>query len=111
MYSYIVTAYRGSEEKKSEWINVTLSSTTGIDDADAEQFDLIVYPNPAIDVIHITNAEKVAEALVYDINGALRIAQNNGNDINVSTMAQGTYILKVKTTNGKMYHTIFIKEK
>ncbi len=111
MYSYIVTAYRGSEEKKSEWINVTLSSTTGIDDADAEQFVLIVYPNPAIDVIHITNAEKVAEALVYDINGALRIAQNNGNDINVSTMAQGTYILKVKTTNGKMYHTIFIKEK
>jgi len=62
-----------------------------------------VFPNPAKDVITITNSENIGieELTVYDINGKVVKLQksNNENEIqlNIESFATGNYLLHIKT--------------
>lgn len=63
-----------------------------------------VYPNPASDVINVSNVNnlEISNAVITDING--RIVKNVNNlvqPINVSNLTTGVYFLKVTTANGE----------
>src|SRR5690606_9230767 len=65
-----------------------------------------IYPNPANNVVTITNNENmlVKEVAVYDITGKLINTQNYNNEteiqLNVEHLASGTYILHLQTNEG-----------
>ncbi|RRA93298.1 T9SS type A sorting domain-containing protein [Paenimyroides viscosum] len=65
-----------------------------------------MYPNPATNVVNITNSENmlVEQVTVYDINGKQVTTQNYNSEqqiqINVENLASGTYMLHIKTNTG-----------
>src|SRR5690606_27014908 len=75
--------------------------TLSVNEQLAEKFNL--YPNPANNVVNITNNENmfVKEVAVYDATGKLITTQNFNEQteiqLNVENLASGTYMLHLKT--------------
>jgi len=78
--------------------------TLSVNEQLAEKFNL--YPNPASNVVNITNNENmyVKEVAVYDATGKLISTQNFNEQteiqLNVENLASGTYLLHLKTEEG-----------
>lgn len=56
---------------------------------------IVIYPNPTQDILHIHGIE-VQDLRVYDLQGRL-LKTENGTQVNVSNLAEGTYLLQVGT--------------
>lgn len=59
---------------------------------------LKIYPNPANDVVYIEGAEKGATISLFNIAGkelTKKVASEETNEVNVSSLANGTYLLRV----------------
>ena len=67
-----------------------------------------IYPNPAKDQINISSEKSIQSIEIYDILGRLVKTETKSN-INVSQLAKGNYILKIKTGNQEIIEK-FIKE-
>ena len=62
---------------------------------DVQPSNIVVYPNPTQDVLMIQGIE--AQALrVYDLQGRLLKAEN-GTQVSVGNLAEGTYLLQIGT--------------
>ena len=78
--------------------------TVGVNAVLSNSFNL--YPNPAKNVVNITNNENmfVKEVAVYDTTGKLISTQSFTNEaeiqLNVEHLASGTYMLHLQTTEG-----------
>ncbi|SFN85936.1 Por secretion system C-terminal sorting domain-containing protein [Paenimyroides ummariense] len=70
----------------------------------AQSFNL--YPNPATNVINITNSENISvkQVEIYDITGKLINSQNFNNEteiqLNIENLTSGTYLLHLHTNEG-----------
>src|SRR5690554_17474 len=79
---------------------IALSATNFL----SEKFNL--YPNPAMDIVNITNSENmfVEQVVIYDVAGKQLSAQNFNNEseiqLNVENLASGVYLLHIKTNEG-----------
>ncbi|MBO7635215.1 MAG: T9SS type A sorting domain-containing protein [Paludibacteraceae bacterium] len=80
---------------------------TGIEEAPAEiAAKVVISPNPTSDILTVnTEANKME---VYGLNGVLAI-EAAGNQINVSSLAKGIYVVRIYTNDGFITKT-FIKE-
>lgn len=67
-----------------------------------------IYPNPVRDVINISSDKSIQSVEIFDILGRL-ITTETKNNINVSQLSKGNYILKIKTGNQEIIEK-FIKE-
>jgi len=80
--------------------NYILSATELVTD----KFNM--YPNPATNVVNITNTENmlVEQVIVYDINGKQVTTQNYNSEqqiqLNIENLASGTYMLHIQTNAG-----------
>ena len=60
-----------------------------------------MYPNPANDVLWISNVELGSKVIVRSIDGRVVLNQTaNGNAISVASLIQGTYLVEVHAQNG-----------
>ncbi|MBK7029519.1 MAG: T9SS type A sorting domain-containing protein [Bacteroidales bacterium] len=59
-----------------------------------------IYPVPAKDVLHITNAVEIEKAEIIDLNGNLKISVGKTHDVDVSGLIPGLYIIKIYTQSG-----------
>ncbi|MVO08128.1 T9SS type A sorting domain-containing protein [Flavobacterium sp. TP390] len=74
--------------------------------------EFVLYPNPANEIINITNKnqEEINSVEIYNLVGQIVIAiPNTTNKIDVSSLGIGTYFVKVNTEKGSAV-TKFIKE-
>lgn len=78
--------------------------------------DLILSPNPtksSLDV-KLTDKNSIEEIEIYSSNGQLvmqkEAVKNNSENIDVSKLANGIYIISVKTVSGETLNKEFIKE-
>ena len=76
--------------------------------------DFTMYPNPVKKTINWTinsNTMELKFAQIYDLNGR-RLMETviTNNSINVENIANGTYLIVVKDSQGKNYSQKFIKE-
>jgi hypothetical protein len=62
--------------------------------------NIMIYPNPAINMIHIS--DMVLKAKIYNNTGQLILTQHNTNTINVSKLQNGIYILSIETLAGNI---------
>lgn len=81
----------------------------GVSD-NAVKNNLKVYPNPAVDVVKISANKKVENITVFDMTGKKVKSFNAANEINVSSLAKGTYILQVYYGGGAVENTKLIKK-
>jgi alpha-tubulin suppressor-like RCC1 family protein len=69
---------------------------TGLTDEPIEN-EITTYPNPAKDVLTITTNHKILKIEILNINGKFMKHTNNSNKIDISTLEQGYYLLKIYT--------------
>ena len=75
--------------------------TCMIDAVDEEVAPAIsVYPNPVSETVHIDGVE-ATEVLVYNALGQLVKTVRNSNEINVSGLPEGVYLLRIKDADGR----------
>lgn len=106
-YTY-VRAHIGSVY--SNWAAKSFVTPTGIDDISSQQ-NISLYPNPATDMLTITNMDK-APYVITDLAGRAIIkgtGTGNTTNIQVSSLRPGIYLLHF-TGNGKELVTKFSKE-
>ncbi len=74
--------------------------------------DFAVYPNPVNNILKITNAEHIKSAAIFDLHGKLisEISLSSTNEIDVSNILTGIYILKIKDASGSDFSWKFIKQ-
>src|SRR5690606_9312829 len=80
--------------------------TTSVDNVQLGN-NVSIYPNPASDKVRIESPESELVAVsVWDLNATERITLNNmngkTNEINVSTLESGIYIIALKNVNGEV---------
>lgn len=60
------------------------------------EITLSIYPNPAVDRINIdVDGQMNYKATIYDLEGKLISESNNRTTIDITTLSQGTYLLKI----------------
>ncbi|MCG8605896.1 T9SS type A sorting domain-containing protein, partial [bacterium] len=88
---------------------LTVESVLGVDDLALDN-GVIMYPNPAIDIVNIANQSNILldKATIFDMNG--RIIQtvdlsDMGSEkaVNISNLASGTYMVQIQGETG---HTV-----
>lgn len=87
---------------KYSWKPLTL----GVDDFDTSQ--VVLYPNPASDIIHIQGLEQeTIDYIIYDVTGRL-IKKNRvqGTSILIDELASGNYLIKILSGNLEMTRKI-----
>lgn len=85
---------------------------TGINETKAGEFDeFIVYPNPVSDGFRLNTSEKNVRISIYDLSGSLLLTkQISGNEyINISTLPQGMYMVRVTTEMGMITKKVIKK--
>lgn len=66
--------------------------------------DLSIYPNPCHEMLHY-KAESFIEARLFNLNGGLMVI-TDAQQMNVSSLTDGVYILEVRTAFGAAYKRI-----
>jgi hypothetical protein len=83
---------------------------------DATEGSIVLFPNPAKDILEIDAETAIEEIVVYDLNGAKVLeAVNEQNKagirmIDVNTLTPGAYLITLKDSNGNLQRLKFVKE-
>jgi len=82
-----------------------------IEDLQATAMRFVIYPNPASKTVTIETDIEIQSIEVLSLLGELVQTQNGTTKVvNVSQLAEGIYIIKLQTTNGKAAYKRFIKQ-
>lgn len=84
--------------------------TTGINDQNSSQNQISVYPNPTTGTVTLCNFDKGTIEL-YDASGLLVMSTMNKNELDVSSYANGLYILKITSLNGQIAYKKLVLNK
>tara|TARA_B100000767_G_scaffold83949_1_gene80795 strand:- start:140 stop:1567 length:1428 start_codon:yes stop_codon:yes gene_type:complete len=76
-------------------VNTSIASSAGTNNIFSK---LSIYPNPAKDILIIEGSYKSVD--VFDVLGNLVLSYQTTKNINVSSLADGVYMLNIKTENG-----------
>ncbi|PXW18150.1 MULTISPECIES: T9SS type A sorting domain-containing protein [unclassified Chryseobacterium] len=90
-------------------IKINSEAALSVKDAVKNDIKLSIYPNPATDIVKITTPNKIKHVEVYDMSGKRVDATFNGDQVNVSRLAAGAYLLNVET-EGRNFTEKFIKK-
>ena len=69
--------------------------------------DIIVYPNPAADVVRVSGVPGNMNLQLFSISGQ-KIYEQNSNEMNLKLFATGTYILKINAENESYSQVLII---
>ena len=81
--------------------NINTTYVSSLNDNNVSN-NLTVYPNPATTMLHIATTQAIESVEISDITGKVITADLavTNNQLDISTLANGTYFLKVKTNEG-----------
>jgi hypothetical protein len=91
---------------KMQWIS--FSPTAGNKAVENETVPVFVDKN---DILQLSTIQNVSQLDVYDISGKLLLQQSASNQLSISSLEQGIYILKINLSNGKIISSKFIINK
>lgn len=76
----------------------------GIDENQSVTDSFVIYPNPAGDMIHIegVDADSCDEIFVMDLTGRLMMRYTYCNELNISDLSNGAYILRIVSKDGSI---------
>nr|WP_321408471.1 ELWxxDGT repeat protein [uncultured Carboxylicivirga sp.] len=114
-YSYRKASFDPASDKDNLEIEFRTRQEIEDDNAtavkDVEYASVTIYPNPASDMITIQTVESIQEVRIYDMAGALVkvVTEPSSNQVNVSNITAGMYIVEVTTSASSNKATIIIK--
>jgi hypothetical protein len=73
--------------------------TTAIGNVATAQPSILVYPNPAINVLHFSTSATVENVAIYDVTGNSVMNASANGDINISSLPAGTYEVRFTGNN------------
>jgi len=91
----------------------TYNSTLGINGFNNKIFNVKLYPNPTSNnfKIDIGNNSNIEALEIYDILGKkVMSVKNNIDHVNISSLNNGIYILKIKTNNGEASKKLIVSK-
>ena len=114
----------GATRDLCEWNKIQFKSSYVINAGDfnitaiqtpLEQEDsgIRIYPNPTGDRLNLVMNENAEQIDLFDLNGKVILSQKASSmneTIDVSIIQSGVYILKIVSTNGRIYSSKFIKQ-
>lgn len=68
-----------------------------------------IYPNPASQYLHIQSNETISDVEIFDLTGKIILKSPSKNEIDISTLANGFYQIKIETEEGEITRKNFIK--
>jgi len=71
--------------------------------------DIRIYPNPVKDILYIDNFKNIQSAEILDSSGRMVVNNMRSGQINVSNLAKGMYLLKIKNIRNEVKIVKFIK--
>lgn len=87
----------------------TTEATTGMENVIQS---ISIYPNPAKDILNISSDEAVASIELYNMLGEKVLSTHgvaNDTYIDVSSLSNGAYILKIRTVKGVGEYKVIVK--
>lgn len=92
----------------NDTIVITIANCLGIEDLIT--IDLDVYPNPSSDVIYLNASEEIIGLRLLTLAGKILLVKQEDelNELNLSQVSNGTYLLEVNTDKGVAYKKIQI---
>lgn len=86
-------------------------SSVGTEDLERPVAQLKVYPNPASDYVHLAPqpGETIVRSTLYNVRGQLIQSSDYKNQLAVSSLPEGVYILRVTSTQGTNSHKLIIQ--
>ena len=112
-YTVTGTGINGCTNKTT--ITQNVSQCSGIDDLTNDSFSVIIYPNPASDILNIdlrnSNIEKGMIQLINTLGQVILNESFNSNNvkINTSIITTGSYFVKITSENKQVVKRIFIQ--
>jgi hypothetical protein len=94
-------------------ITLTVSACIGIDEKEIANASYIVYPNPGTNDLYIKHKgqdTKKFNVRVFDNLGRFLISQINSSSIDISSLAEGIYYLRITDEDNNSHTTKFIKQ-
>lgn len=77
------------------------------------KLNILLYPNPASDVVHIETNEGIiiTSIKLYDVSGQIiNVGLSNENTLDVSNLSDGIYLLNIFSQNGAVTKKLIIKK-
>jgi len=88
--SYVSNVYPSNDGEFSV-VNITKGATLS--------GELVVYPNPATNMINISSPNQINNVVIFNYVGQ-SVYEGNSTKINTSNFESGVYIIRIETTNG-----------
>lgn len=94
------------------YVNFTVTAATrSVIGEEAEDYGakVQVYPNPITDILNVSSDVLIKEISLYDMSGKLvlkNVGMGSQQQVNVSSLPNGIYLLKVESLNGSTTHKI-----
>ncbi|OUR94627.1 hypothetical protein A9Q87_03050 [Flavobacteriales bacterium 34_180_T64] len=87
------------------------SQTLSNPDFITSENEVILYPNPTSDILNIklSSNNTIVNVTVFDMLGKVQNVNSTNNQINLSSISSGVYILQVETNNGLISKQIIKK--
>lgn len=107
--TYTVTGYNGNCFATAS-TTITVDGTIGIENIETESSDIVLYPNPASDILHIEFLPGRIE--LTDITGRTILQQEaagTSTNIDISNLGNGIYFILATDNNGNKKTAKFIK--
>lgn len=81
-----------------------------IDEIEDKMDKITIYPNPAKDIINITNLKANSDIVLYDLLGRVKLSISNKmvSNINVSSLPNGVYYLSIRSDKSIINNKIII---
>lgn len=84
------------------------SSTLGVNDMSLGENDIKLYPNPTSSILNIEMNTILKKAIIVNIQGQ-RVIESVSNQLDVSSLSNGLYIIKIEDENGNVSTKRFLK--
>ncbi|MEG0695649.1 Vgb family protein [Algoriella sp.] len=81
---------------KNKIVKITLPS---LNTSEVDIKQIIASPNPVKDILNINIENSKFNVELYSVDGKLILSKENSKQINLSSLAKGTYILQIRTDN------------
>lgn len=82
-------------------VKYTLDLTTlGTGEIISNISDVTIYPNPTNGILNFNSKSEVQNIAIFDLSGR-KISEFNSNQINISSLPKGIYLIKISTKDGK----------
>jgi len=82
-------------------------SSSGIKNQKVGKESVLIYPNPASDIVKVNTNQEIGALEIYSMNGILLKSVLNQSEITVSEYSHGIYFLKIVFQNDNVHYSKF----